>query len=53
MQALKTLGRPRIDDAVINSLRARLTARERSRAEREGRYVTSWVYELIKQLALE
>jgi len=53
VQALKTLGRPRIDDAVINSLRARLTARERSRAEREGRYVTSWVYELIKQLALE
>ncbi len=53
VQALKALGRPRIDDAVINSLRARLTARERSRAEREGRYVTSWVYELIKQLALE
>jgi len=53
VQALKTLGRARIDDAVIKILRTRLTARERSLAGREGRYVTSWVYELIKRLAMD
>lgn len=52
VQALKSLGRSRIDETVISILRTRLTAAERRRAEREGRYVTSWVYELIKKLAM-
>ena len=53
VQALKSLGRSCIDDTVISILRTRLTAGDRRRAEREGRYVTSWIYELIKKLALE
>lgn len=52
VQALKSLGRSRIDETVISILRTRLTAAERGRAERESRYVTSWVYELIKKLAM-
>ena len=53
VQALKSLGRSCIDDTVISILRTRLTAGDRRRAEREGRYVSSWIYELIKKLALE
>ncbi|GAB1355694.1 hypothetical protein MASR1M12_44400 [Erysipelotrichia bacterium] len=52
MQALKSLGRSRIDETVISILRTRLIAAERGRAERESRYVTSRVYELIKKLAM-
>jgi len=53
VQALKTLGEAHVDDTVLATLRAKLDARERARAFREGRYATSWVYEIIKQLAAE
>lgn len=51
VQALKTLGQQRVDDAVLQTLRSRFTAKELSRARREARYVTSWVYAVIKRLA--
>lgn len=53
VQALKTLGKDRVDSRVLEALRSRLDRRERERAVREARYVTSWVYEIIKQLAAE
>ena len=53
VQALKTLGQNRIDDSVMDTLRARFDKKERVRAIREARYATSWVYELIKRLAEE
>jgi hypothetical protein len=53
VQALKTLGKDHIDDTVLDVLRARLTPRERSRTIKEARYVTSWVYEIIKRLIAE
>ena len=52
VQALKAMGEARIDDAVMETLRAKLEPRERSRAAREARYVTSWVYEIIKRLSI-
>ncbi|MFZ2959447.1 MAG: DUF6088 family protein [Candidatus Ozemobacteraceae bacterium] len=51
VQALKALGKVRIDDPVMEILRAKFDLKERSRAEREARYVTSWVYEVIKHLS--
>jgi hypothetical protein len=51
VQALKTLGEANVDRATIAALRKKLSEKERKRAAREARYVTSWVYERIKQLA--
>jgi len=53
VQALKTLGESSVDDSVIATLRTKLDAKELARAVREARYVTSWVYEIIKRLAAE
>lgn len=51
VQALKTLKQERVDDTVLETVRDRLTPQERIRAAKEARYVTSWVYEIIKGLA--
>ena len=51
VQALKTLGQDRIDNSALEKLRSKFDKRERARAVREARYATSWVYEVIKQLA--
>ena len=53
VQALKTLGENRIDDSVMETLRAKFDKKERGRAIREARYATSWVYEIVKRLAKE
>jgi hypothetical protein len=53
VQALKTLGKKRIDSAVLTTLRKHFNAKERARATREARYATSWVYEIIKRLATD
>ncbi|HOH52271.1 MAG TPA: DUF6088 family protein [Candidatus Hydrogenedentes bacterium] len=50
VQALKALGREHVDDTVLAVLRDRLNARERTRAVREARYATSWVYEVIRRV---
>ena len=51
VQALKALGETRINEGVIKTLRLKFDNKERTRAVREARYVTSWVYEIIKRLA--
>jgi len=51
VQALKTLGRERIDGHVMAGLRKQFDARELARAVREARYATAWVYEVIRRLA--
>jgi hypothetical protein len=53
VQALKALGETRVDDSVMDTLRARFDKKERARAIREARYATSWVYEIIKRLAAQ
>lgn len=53
VQALKALGEDRIDARVIKTLRSKLDDKDRIRALREARYVTSWVYEIIKKLAVK
>ncbi|MBK8870451.1 MAG: type IV toxin-antitoxin system AbiEi family antitoxin domain-containing protein [Elusimicrobia bacterium] len=53
VQALKSLGTDNIDASTVATLRSKFNSKERARALKEARYVTSWVYEIIKQLALK
>ncbi len=53
VQGLKALGQAATDVAVLAKLRAEFAAGELKRAARESRYVTAWVYEVIKKLAAE
>ena len=53
VQALKALGEDCVDDRTLTVLRTKLTPKEWARALREARYVTSWVYEIVKHLARE
>ena len=53
VQALKALGESRADDSTLATLRTKFSAKELARAVREARYATSWVYEIIKRLAVE
>ena len=48
VQALKALGKEKIDDTVINRLRALLTEKEKKMMLDEAKAATSWVYETIK-----
>jgi hypothetical protein len=51
VQALETLGEDNVSKAALKTLREKMDTAERNRAAREARYVTSWIYEIIKQLA--
>jgi len=53
VQAIKALGEPRIDEQVLAALRAKLDAKERSRLLKESRYVTSWVFEIVKRVVMD
>lgn len=53
VQALKTLGKEHVDASVMSTLRAKFTPNEMARAVRQARYVTSWIYEVIKRLATD
>ena len=50
IQALKALGKEKIDESVINSLRKLLTAEEKTTMLREAKTATSWIYEYIRQI---
>lgn len=48
IQALKALGKDKIDDAVINRLSKLLTEQEKKAMIVEAKAATSWIYEYIK-----
>ena len=48
VQALKALGKEKIDDTVINRLTKLLTANEKKTMLEEAKAATSWIYEYIK-----
>ena len=48
VQALKALGKEKIDDTVINRLTKLLTADEKKTMIEEAKAATSWIYEYIK-----
>ena len=47
-QALKALGKDKIDDAIIKRLGNLLTAEEKKTMLEEAKTATSWIYEYIK-----
>ena len=50
VQALKALGKDKIDDMVISRLSKLLTAEEKKTMLEEAKAATSWIYEYIKQI---
>ena len=50
IQALKALGKERVDDAIIQKLRMRLTDEEKSFLLKESQQTTVWIYSAIKRI---
>ena len=50
IQALKALGKDKIDESVIYNLRKLLTAEEKTIMLHEAKTATSWIYEYIRQI---
>ena len=50
VQALKALGKDHVGPPVVDAVRLRLDAKQRSRLLKDTRAVTSWVYQAIKQI---
>lgn len=50
VQALKAIGKEKVDGAVINRLKILLTAEEKQTMLNEAKAVTSWIYETIKEI---
>lgn len=53
VQALKTLGKERMDETVITTIRKQLDDTIRKRILKDTVTATSWVYETIKQVCRE
>ncbi len=53
VQALKALGKERVDEAVIATIRQRLDAKACERVLKDARSSTSWIYQIIKQVCGE
>jgi len=50
IQALKALGKERVDDAVIQKLRMLLTDKENSFLLKESQQTIVWIYPAIKRI---
>lgn len=50
VQALKALGKGKVDEPVIEKLRKFLSAEEKAMMLNEAKIATSWIYEYIKQI---
>ncbi len=53
VQALKALGKERVDQAVIETIRQRLDAKGCERMLKDTRAATGWIYQIIKQVCGE
>ena len=53
VEALKTLGKERIDDSIIVSLRNRLPEEEKKKMLEEATGVSEWVYAVIRKVCAE
>lgn len=51
IQAFKTLGKDKVDDKVIMKLSKGLSDDEKKALLSESQYATSWIYEILKQIA--
>lgn len=53
IQAVKTIGRGRMDDSEIVLLREKLPEKERKNLLKHGRGTSAWVYEILRKIAGE
>lgn len=53
ISALRSLGRNRVDDKIIEHLRHRLSSPERKVLLRDARYSEDWILEAVKKLTTE
>ncbi len=53
VQAIKALGRERIDHDISEKIREYFNQAERAKILRDTQYVTGWIYELIKDIFCE
>ena len=53
VEAIKTLGKNRVDDVVIKSLKNRLPEDEKKQILEEATGVSEWIYEVIRKVCLE
>ncbi len=53
IQALKTLGKERLDNSIIKTIREKLTPNEKKELMKKAQYGTDWVYEAIKEICGE
>ena len=53
VQALKALGKEHVEPSAVETLRQWLDPKLRARVLRDTRMVTSWIYEIIKQICEE
>jgi len=50
VQAIKAIGKERLDDAKIKKMSKLLTDDEKTAILKEGKYMTTWVYEIMKKI---
>lgn len=53
VQAIKALGKERVDQQTVAKIRRQLSPKTRKRILRDTRTVTGWIYRIIKQVCLE
>ena len=53
IEALKTLGKDRVDDGIILSLRNRLPEVEKKKMLEEATGVSEWIYAVIRKVCTE
>lgn len=53
VEALKTLGKDRVDNGIILHLRNRLPEEERKKIRKEATGVSEWIYTVIKEVCAE
>ena len=53
VEALKTLGKDRVDDSIILSLRNRLPKAEKKKMLEEATGVSEWIYAVIRKVCTE
>ena len=52
VEAIKTLGKDRIDDSIVQGLKNRLPEEERKQIFEEATGVSEWIYEIIRRVCL-
>ena len=53
VQAIKAIGKDRIDDVYMKKIARLMTSDEKSAILAEGRYMTAWIYDLVKKVCSE